>query len=73
MPTTSERLGAAAAYTNISAGDYISILHCLFCGATAAVAPNRQLAEVHFRASLHLVVWLHKIFGTLYIFGLHRL
>ena len=41
--TTSERLGAAAASTTVYAGDKRSISHCLFRGATAAVAPNRQL------------------------------
>jgi len=47
---TSERLGAAAAYTTVYAGYYLSFPHCLFRGVTAAVAPNRQLAEVHFVA-----------------------
>ena len=37
------RLGAAAASTTVHAGYKRSILHCLFCGHTAAVAPNRQL------------------------------
>ena len=41
---TSERLGAAAAYTAVHAGDKRSFTHCLFRGVTAAVAPNRQLA-----------------------------
>jgi len=41
---TSERLGAAAAYTTVYAGDKRSITHCLFRGVSAAVAPNRQLA-----------------------------
>ena len=45
LRTTSERLGAAAAYTTVYAGDKSSISHCLFCGVNAAVAPNRQLAE----------------------------
>jgi len=43
LPLTSERLGAAAAYTTVDAGYYLSFSHCLFCGTTAAVAPNRQL------------------------------
>jgi len=38
------RLGAAAASTAVYAGDKRSSLHCLFCGVTAAVAPNRQLS-----------------------------
>ena len=47
--TTSQRLGAAAAFTTVHASYKRSILHCLFCGVTAAVAPNRQLAAVLFR------------------------
>jgi len=43
LPLTSERLGAAAAYTTVYAGDKRSFSHCLFRGVTAAVAPNRQL------------------------------
>ena len=35
LPTTSERLGAAAAYTTVHAGDKRSFSHCLFCGVTA--------------------------------------
>ena len=50
---TSERLGAAAASTTISAGYYLSFSHCLFCGATAAVAPNRQLAVRPFMSLCH--------------------
>jgi len=45
---TSERLGAAAAYTTVYAGDKRSITHCLFCGRTAAVAPNRLVMCWHF-------------------------
>jgi hypothetical protein len=41
--TTTRRLGEAAASTNFHAGDKLSIPHKTFCGATAAVAPNRQL------------------------------
>ena len=44
LPITSERLGAAAASTTVHAGYKRSFSHCLFCGRTAAVAPNRQLA-----------------------------
>jgi len=50
---TSERLGAAAAYTTVYAGDKRSFSHCLFCGATAAVAPNRQLCVRHFFSYVH--------------------
>ena len=50
---TSERLGAAAAYTTVYAGDKRSSSHCLFRGVNAAVAPNRQLAAVHF-ITIHL-------------------
>ena len=39
----SERLGAAAAYTAVHAGDKLLSSHCLFLGVNAAVAPNRQL------------------------------
>jgi len=41
---TSERLGVAAASTTVHAGDKRSCPHFLFYGATAAVAPNRQLS-----------------------------
>jgi len=44
LHTTSERLGAAAAYTTVYAGYKRSFSHCLFRGVSAAVAPNRQLA-----------------------------
>ena len=40
---TSERLGAAAASTILPAGDFLASLHCTFCGATAAITPNRPL------------------------------
>jgi hypothetical protein len=43
LRTTSQRLGAAAASTNVYAGCKISITHGIFRGVTAAVAPNRKL------------------------------
>jgi hypothetical protein len=43
LHTTSQRLGAAAASTNVYAGYKISITHGTFRGVTAAVAPNRKL------------------------------
>ena len=39
-----QRLGAAAADTARSAGYFRSCSHVIFCGVTAAVAPNRTLA-----------------------------
>ena len=41
--TTSERLGAVAAYDTLSAAHEVSNLHNPFMRATAAIAPNRQL------------------------------
>jgi len=43
LPLTGWRLGEAAASTTFVAGDKHSIPHYLFCGVTAAVAPNRSL------------------------------
>jgi hypothetical protein len=43
QPTT-QRLGAAAASTNVYAGYKVSITHDIFRGVTAAVEPNRKLA-----------------------------
>ena len=42
---SSQRLDAAVASTTVHAGDKRSFSHCLFCGANAAVAPNRPLNE----------------------------
>ena len=46
LQPTSERLGAAAAYTTVYAGYKRSIFHCFFCGRTAALAPNGILNVV---------------------------
>jgi hypothetical protein len=46
LHTTTQRLGAAAASTNSSAAHGNSISHEKFMRVTAAVAPNRKLAEV---------------------------
>ena len=43
LHTTSQRLGAVAASTELPAGYKLSNLHCLFRGATAAITPNRPL------------------------------
>ena len=43
LQPTSERLGAAAAYTTVHAGYKRSFSHCLFRGVTAAITPNRPL------------------------------
>jgi hypothetical protein len=43
LPTTTQRLGEAAASTNISAAHGFSISHDKFMRVTAAVAPNRKL------------------------------
>jgi hypothetical protein len=40
---TEQRLGAAAASTNVHAGYKVSNTHGIFRGVTAAVAPNRKL------------------------------
>ena len=56
---TSERLGAAAASTAVYAGYKRSFSHCLFCGVTAAVAPNRQLAAAELVA--HLSFFLQRL------------
>ena len=55
---TSQRLGAAAACTAVYAGDKRSISHCLFCGATAAVAPNRILAAVFLSSKLPHIIFI---------------
>ena len=61
LRTTSQRLGAAAADTTVYAGYKRSFSHCLFCGATAAVAPNRQLCAgiftFHFAFFLNFTIF----------------
>ena len=59
LPTTGGRLGAAAAFTKRSAGNFRSCSHGTFCGVTAAVAPNRSLC----------VVFLFHCFNNSTIFG----
>jgi hypothetical protein len=43
LRATSQRLGAVAASTNVYAGYKVSIMHGIFRGVTAAIAPNRKL------------------------------
>ena len=57
-----------AAYTNVSAGDKRSIMHQTFRGATAAIAPNRQLAEVHFTYLCHLIHFFYFANASLILF-----
>jgi len=52
---------AEAASTTVYAGDKRSISHKLFCGVTAAVAPNRQLC-----AGIH--VFVVKFISTIFQF-----
>jgi hypothetical protein len=46
LPTTTQRLGEAAASTDISAAHGNSNSHDKFMRDTAAVAPNRKLGAV---------------------------
>jgi len=48
-------LASAAASTTFVAGDKVSIPHYLFCGVTAAVAPNRSLYVRAFSESVVFV------------------
>jgi len=43
LQPTSLRLGVVEAPTTLPAGYNVSSLHCRFCGATAAITPNRPL------------------------------
>ena len=43
LQVTSQRLGVVAAPTTVPAGYSLPNSHCRFCGATAAITPNRQL------------------------------
>jgi hypothetical protein len=58
---TPQRLGAVAASTTISAANGNSISHEKFMRGTAAVAPNRKLAEVLFHLQYRYIMHIYHL------------